>query len=346
MKKLTCVAVILVCLLTMAGVDAAQAKVVYVPKTLELRINGVPYADGATVAIKSGIPLKVDLYPGDANRSGSVTSDDFNAYTVSDDETVTVEGVLPNVTGVTVLYNLLNFNLSSPAVTLLGTATLQSTSLGLNAVVPLSISYTASTSGLLWTPASSLHLLSADPWNILFPKKIIFTDKNYKKLESIRLEGMESREVYLVADDANRDGVVNANDYLQPLGIAAEYESTLTTDDSIAHVSMSTLTLLSYPEGTYPRRLATVTVTGIQPTGGESEVLYADVSYELSLNYTDPSEETHDLTTTDTPVLTVSVYPKDDGGDGGENGGGSCSLFGAGALLFLAVPLMLRRKSA
>lgn len=346
MKKLTCVLAILVCLLTMAGVDTAQAATqIYVPKTLELRdIDGKPYREGETVEIRRGSPLTVYMYPGDANGDGVVDDFDFHIHMISDDEVVTLT-TTDRDDDLTITYNLRDVDLGSSTATLLGTATLNSSSATLNEIAKLFITYSSATIPE-WSPAAALHIRSSDPWTALYPKKIIFTDKNFKQIDSIRLEGMETRELYLATDDVNNDGIINADDYMQVTAISAEYESTLSTNGSSANASMTAISLLTNPEGSFPRRLATVTVTGIQPDGGESEILYTTFSYQLELSYDDVFEDTHDLTITETPTLTVSVYPKDDGGGDGSDGGGTCNVFGAGAFLFLAIPLALRKKSA
>lgn len=103
----------------------------------------------------------------------------------------------------------------------------------------------------------------------------------------------------------------------------------------------------------YPRRLTPLTITATQQGGDDTSRFpeqYATLSYKLTHRRSGRGGISDDVVVTgiepETPQLNVTVRPRDQGGAGGDNGGGSCDAMGFGTAL-LALPalgLAVRRK--
>lgn len=103
----------------------------------------------------------------------------------------------------------------------------------------------------------------------------------------------------------------------------------------------------------YPRRLTPLTITATQQGGDDNSKFpeqYATLSYKLTHRRIGSGGISDDIVVTgiepETPQLNVTVRPRDQGGAGGDNGGGSCDALGLGTAL-LALPalgLVIRRK--
>ena len=103
----------------------------------------------------------------------------------------------------------------------------------------------------------------------------------------------------------------------------------------------------------YPRRLTPITITATQQGGDDNSKFpeqYATLSYKLTHRRIGSGGISDDIVVTgiepETPQLNVTVRPRDQGGAGGDNGGGSCDALGLGTAL-LALPalgLVIRRK--
>ncbi len=103
----------------------------------------------------------------------------------------------------------------------------------------------------------------------------------------------------------------------------------------------------------YPRRLTPLTITATQQGGDDSSKFpeqYATLSYKLTHRRVGSGGISDDVVVTgiepETPLLNVTVRPRDQGGKNGDNGGGSCDALGLGTAL-LALPalgLVIRRR--
>ena len=103
----------------------------------------------------------------------------------------------------------------------------------------------------------------------------------------------------------------------------------------------------------YPRRLTPFTITATQQGGDDSSKFpeqYATLSYKLTHRRSGGGGISDDVVVTgiepETPLLNVTVRPRDQGGKNGDNGGGSCDALGFGTAL-LALPalgLAIRRR--
>lgn len=186
--------------------------------------------------------------------------------------------------------------------------------------------------------------------NYLFvPKSIRLTDTNYKPVDNIRIEASKTRLLYAVAEDYNKNGVLDKDDYdVIPVNNLVMRPSVETDADDTATgtSSMPTLTGKTPTMAVYPRRIADVTIKGLNE-GGDADsdylIKYTEVFYQIEFGGTTGSGvDVKDIIPNDgkieTPRLSVAVTPLDDGGNGSDSGG-SCNALGLGMLL-LAVPAL------
>ena len=351
MRKSSIVLTIAVFLFLFAGVREARAADAYVPKVLQMEVDGQVTDNGTMVPISVGTPVNVKFYAGDANGDGVVDSQDFNVYTLSTDETVTVSAPALSATNLTI-----GMSVSAPTTTLptatdlLATATVVSTAQDVSAVVSFALNYKTPLQSDLGSPSAMLFFYNAvivppvPLYTSPMPRKIAFTDMNGNPVTSIRLEGTQTRELNVMVVDVNKDGVIDQNDYIMyganVWDEVPAYTVTVTDSSAIAKLSPSLLELhyfqiypvVNYPE--FSRKLCTATVHAIQPTN--TEIQQTTLSYSVKLGSSSTPVEAN---------LSVTVTPRDDAA-GGNDSGGTCNAFGLGALVFLVPVAFFRRKSA
>lgn len=355
MKKLTYVLAILVCLLAFAGVREASAAEIdsetSVLSTFDLLRNGVVIPQNATLYIEPNATIILEVDP--------TSFIDWPVATSGDPRNVSQTlGVAPDCQNQTVGDATVNLHYNIYSDELLITA---------NGIVDgtLKVQMQTTVTDLngaktYLTDVYSLRLKTGpvtDLYYLYVPKSISIRKSNGDKVSNVEMTASKSRTYEVWADDYNKDGVVDKYDYdVFPVNdiemvptVESENESDLMGVSSTPNLLGLTPTMTKYPT-----KIATITITARNPGGDQSSAydpVYTDFYYQIAFSGTTGSGVELDRVLPNegeiqTPPVSVRINALDDAGGDGEDSGGSCSVFGAGALLFLVIPLSLRRKAA
>ena len=330
MKKVLYVLTMLACVFAFTAVSEAASFDVPSNLRIEYSISGgasYPLADGGTITVDVGDSINFGLFATGVNQYLL----DTNA---SGDETVTVTGsVTPDsVTGLSISPLLVGLGSVSVGDRVANTTIVATEDPGAPVLLTFSIEYKSSRGTFTITRAVNV-VIRIRAILTYYPTRIIFTDTDYKPLSRFVLEAQKNREIYLVVDDYNKDGVIDSNDYSR-----GEVELIFRTIGDIS-VSTGTYSLPNSLTGVFPRLFGRVTVTATQvPDPGEQGY---DDRYATLACYYDGQDDANI-----SPTLTITLRSRDDATGDYNDGGGSCDVLGLGALA-LALPLLfLRKKSA
>jgi hypothetical protein len=205
------------------------------------------------------------------------------------------------------------------------------------------------------TPSGTGGLPAPELSYVYIPRSIRLRHLDGKDASSLVIEATKNATLYVDVDDFGRDGNP-LNDYVifpvSPQNI--QITGRLNTDDEAIVVGSSSYSPLigQTPDSPPPTRLGTVTLHARNAGGTESsgyDPLYTEVRYELAFAGTTASGANisnimpgdNGETTLQTPWVSVTVTPHDDG-DGGS--GGTCGVLGMGATALMILPLAFLRK--